>query len=152
MKFNRAKLDGYYKQADKFFKALSKIEPRLAEYFADKDPSEVCSRYRTAAGGSVYFWPIGLALMTELAMSLRSAKGPEWQDWMAALPKRMEEAPFAGTIWSYRQTIDPKGRILCRDILLHMCGVGESSATALRDRLRVMSGDDGATVPRRLKL
>jgi DNA sulfur modification protein DndB len=151
IRLSDAKLDSYYKLADSYFGALAEIEPALKAYFDAKDPSEICSENRTTDGGSVYFWPIGLALMTDVAMTLRTEKGSEWKEWLAVLPKRMEDAPFRGTIWSHRKTIDAKGKILCRDILLYMCGVGDGAASSLRERLRAMSGDDSASLPRRLK-
>ena len=144
-------LDAYYEAASSFFKSLSEVEPGLSAYFEAESPGEVCAQFRTTEGGSVYFRPMGLALMTDVAMRLRDTKGDFWQDWLAVLPKRLDQAPFAGTIWSHRGTIEPKHRVLCRDLLFYMCGIGSASGEALRERLREVSGDPEAFLPRRVR-
>ena len=130
---------------------LGKVEPGLAKYFASGKPASVSSEFRQSDGGSVYFRPLGLSLMTEVAMSLQAAKGNAWQDWLAALPKKLEVRPFAGTIWSHRGTIEPKHKILCRDILYYMCGLGGATQTALRERLQEVTGDENASLPRKVR-
>lgn len=146
-----AALDDYYMQAVDFFGVLGKVEPALAKYFASGDPTSVCSGFRRSDGGSVYFRPLGLSLMTEVAMNLKAGKGDAWQDWLAALPKKLEVAPFAGTIWSQRGTIEPKHKVLCRDILYYMCSLGQAAPTALRERLQQVTGDVTASLPRKIR-
>ena len=146
-----AALDDYYEQAVDFFEALGKAEPGLAKYFASNEPASVCSEFRRSDGGSVYFRPLGLSLMTEVAMGLRATKGYVWRHCLARLPNKLEVAPFAGTIWSQRGTIEPKHKILCRDILYHMCGLGQATATALRERLQQVTGDESASLPRKVR-
>jgi DNA sulfur modification protein DndB len=146
-----ASLDSYYEQAVDFFEALGKVEPGLAKYFTSEEPASVCSGFRRSDGGSVYFRPLGLSLMTEVAMSLKASKGDAWQAWLAALPKKLEVGPFAGTIWSQRGTIEPKHKVLCRDILYYMCGLGHATPTALRERLQEVTGDGEASLPRKVR-
>jgi DNA sulfur modification protein DndB len=145
-------LDAFYEAASSFFKSLSEVETGLSAYFESENPREVCAQFRTPEGGSVYFRPMGLALMSDVAIRLRDAKGDHWQDWLAALPKRLDQAPFAGTMWSHRGTIEPKHRVLCRDLLLYMCGIGGASSDVLRERLRRVSGDSDASLPRRVRV
>ena len=153
LEYNRppdAELDKYYKLATKYFERLSVVEPALAEYFKTGELGEVCQRHRTAEGGSVYFRPMGLALMTEVAMRLKKEKEGNWWDWLALLPRRLDQAPFAGTIWSHRNTMDPKHRVLCRDLLLYMCGAKAPPAVDLRARWSEVKGEQ-AQLPRRVK-
>lgn len=144
-------LDAYYEAASSYFKSLSEVEPGLSMYFESENPRDVCAQFRTTEGGSVYFRPMGLALMTDVAMRLRDAKGDKWRDWLTALPKRLDQAPFAGTIWSHRGTIEPKHRVLCRDLLSYMCGIGTATGETLRERLQKVSGDPDASLPSRIR-
>lgn len=145
-----AELDEYYDLAVSFFKSLTDIEPGLATYFRSESPGEVCSQQRTANGGSVYFRPIGLALMTDVAVSLGNVTGGGWKSMLARLPKGLDQTPFAGTIWSHRGTIEPKHRVLCRDLLLYMCGINKVTEESLRNRLGVVTGEKDPLLPHRI--
>lgn len=154
LEYNRPpddELDKYFKQSVKYFEVLAGIEPALKEYFRSDDPREVCQRNRTDSGGSVYFRPLGLALMTDVAIRLKDNKGADWIQWMKALPHQLEHTPFRGTIWSHRSTIDPKHRVLCRDLLLHMCDVPARSASELRSRYSEVLGEM-TQLPRRVRI
>lgn len=153
LEYNRppdTELEKYYKAATKYFEKLSVVEPALAEYFNAEHLEDICQKHRTAEGGSVYFRPMGLALMTEVAMRLKNEKEDNWWEWLALLPRRLDQAPFAGTIWSHRNTIEPKHRVLCRDLLLYMCGAKAPPAVDLRARWSDVKGEQ-AQLPRRVK-
>ena len=120
LEFNRptdTELEEFYEIAATYFDDLAVIEPALFKYFTASNPAKVCQKYRHDSGGSVYFRPIGLTLMTEVAMLLKQ-KTPNWLELLKHLPRSLDEAPFAGTIWSHRGTIEPKHRVLCRNLLL----------------------------------
>lgn len=141
LEFNRptdTELDKFYKVAADFFEHLAVVEPALNKYFMASDPAKVCQKFRHDSGGSIYFRPIGLILMTEVAMFLKQ-KTPNWLGLLKQLPRSLDEAPFSGTIWSHRGTIEPKHRVLCRDILLYMCGQ-ESSKAATATLQQKLSG------------
>ncbi|PZO20995.1 MAG: hypothetical protein DCF26_01570 [Burkholderiales bacterium] len=153
LEYNRpsdVELDKYYKWATKYFERLSVVEPALAEYFKASELEEVCQRNRTAEGGSVYFRPMGLALMTDVAMRLKAEKEGNWWEWLALLPRRLDQAPFAGTIWSHRNTMDPKHRVLCRDLLLYMCAAKSPPPAELRAKWSDVKGEQ-VNLPRRVK-
>ncbi|MFY9260776.1 MAG: DNA sulfur modification protein DndB [Gallionella sp.] len=145
LEFNRPtdiELDKLYKIAAEYFEQLAVVEPTLNDYFTASDPAKICQKARHDSGGSIYFRPIGLTLMTEVAMLLKQ-KIPDWLELVKQLPRNLDEAPFAGTIWSHRGTIEPKHHVLCRDILLYMCGVATSrSAETLQQKLSEVIGKD----------
>lgn len=145
-----SELDKYFQWAVGFFEKLASVEPGLKEYFTSPDPAEVCQRYRTDEGGSVYFKPLGLALMTEVALKLKGHMPGTWLDVMKRLPRQLEQTPFSGTIWSHRATIEPKNRVLCRDLLLYMCDVPGPSAASLKARLSDVIGVP-TSLPRKLR-
>lgn len=153
LEYNRppdAEIEKYYQLAIHYFEKLSIVEPALAEYFKASEPAKVCQQQRSPEGGSVFFRPMGLALMTEVAMRLKKEKKGNWWEWLALLPKRLDQAPFAGTIWSYRNTMDPKHRVLCRDLLLYMCGAKAPSVANLRARWIEVKGEQ-VNLPRKVK-
>ncbi|MDR2875712.1 MAG: DGQHR domain-containing protein [Methylobacillus sp.] len=154
LEYNRLpdnKLDQYYKKADEFFKKLAIIEPALKQYFIADAPQTVCMQHRTQDGGSVYFRPLGLALMSEVALQLQKNKGSSaWVKWMSALPKQLTEKPFLGTIWTHRNRIDPKSRVLCRDLLLYMCDANELRNDELKRKLSEHMGEETA-LPKKVK-
>lgn len=152
LEFNRpsdTKLDEFYEVAVTFFDDLAQIEPALFKYFSATNPAKICQKNRHDSGGSIYFRPIGLTLMTEVAVLLKQ-KTPNWLDLLKQLPRSLDKVPFAGTIWSHRNTIEPKHRVLCRDLLLYMCGQETSkSAIALQQKLSVVIGKE-TSLPKRI--
>jgi len=153
LEYNRPsdkEIDKRYKDAIVYFKKLAMIVPALKEYFHASSPRRVCAKHRRHDGGSVYFRPLGLALMTDVAMQLQRDKGEDWSKWIAALPNQLNESPFLGTIWSHRNTIDPKPRVLCRDLLLYMCSAKSPPAAELRQKLIALSGEK-VELPRKVR-
>lgn len=153
LEFNRPtdeKLNEFYDVAASYFDDLATVEPALAEYFDASNPAKVCQKYRHDTGGSIYFRPIGLTLITEVTMLLKK-KTPNWLELLKRLPRNLQEAPFAGTIWSQRGTIEPKHRVLCRNLLLYMCDQTPISATALQKKLSELLGKD-TDLPEKISL
>ena len=152
LEFNRpadSELDKFYEVAVDFFGHLAVVEPALNKYFISSEPAKICQKFRHESGGSIYFRPIGLTLMTEVAMLLKQ-KTPNWLELLKHLPRSLDEAPFSGTIWSHRGTIEPKHRVLCRDLLLYMCRQESSkAAVTLRQKLSAVMGRD-TKLPRQL--
>lgn len=142
LEFNRPsdeKLTDYYETAVTYFKTLATIDPSLAEYFQASDPAKVCHKFRHNSGGSIYFRPIGLVVMTEVAMRLKK-KDVEWNRFLKLLPRNLNQPPFAGSIWSHRGTIEPKHLVLCRNLLLYMCDQSLVSANTLKQQLSELTG------------
>jgi DNA sulfur modification protein DndB len=132
-----AELDKYYAGVVKYFTSLSGIDAALDEYFAadsEEELQKVCKKHRNRKGGSVLMRPIGLFLVTEIAMSLMS-RGHRWKKVVAHLPLRLNEPPYKGTIWSSQSTIDPKRYALCRDMLMYMYGDPAVSKESLKKKI-----------------
>jgi DNA sulfur modification protein DndB len=147
---NDEKLTEFFKLACSYFQLLAKVEPGLGEHFKASDLAVVCKKYRREDGGSVYFRPIGLTLMTEVAMMLKKSSR-HWQRLLVILPRELDEAPFSWTIWTRRGTIEPKNRVLCRNLLLYMCGHAPVSEESLKDKLTEVMGEV-TELPEKLRL
>jgi len=152
LEYNRpsdSELGALTKLSTGYFEKLAGIEPGLREYFNAKDPKSVCIKHRTKTGGSVYFRPLGLTIMTEVVIALKS-KGLQWIPKLKKLPRELNQAPFSDTIWTHRNTIDVKQGVLCRNLLLYMCGAAPVSERALRQALREATGRL-ANLPRKIQ-
>lgn len=64
-------LDRCFEIAIKYFEALASIIPELKLYFNSKDPESIVGQYRNSAGGSVYFRPLGLTMITEVISAIK---------------------------------------------------------------------------------
>lgn len=150
-------LNGYYSAAVDFFKDLSRIDPAISAYFSAesvKDLRKICAANRNRKGGSVSFRPIGLAILAEVAMSLKARGRNDWATIMSRLPLHLAKIPYRGTIWTEQSTIQPKNRVLCRNIPAYMCGDTKVSASSIRARLAEVNGkrEDDVVLPARVSL
>jgi DNA sulfur modification protein DndB len=115
-------LDQCFEIAVKYFETLASIIPELKLYFQSSDPESIVSQYRHGSGGSVYFRPLGLTVITEVIRAIKKAGG-NWKKLLPKLPRELNEVPFQGLLWSERFTIQPKGRVLTRELLEYMAGL-----------------------------
>lgn len=69
-------------------------------------------------------------------------KTPNWLELLKRFPRNLQEVRFAGPIWSLRETIEPKHRVLCRDLLLYMCDQAQVSAATLQKRWTELLGQN----------
>lgn len=150
-------LEVYFSAAVAFFKALSRIDPAISAYFSgttDVGLRKICAANRNRKGGSVLFRPIGLAIMAELAMSLKTRGRNDWATIMSRLPLQLAEIPYRGTIWTAQSTIEPKNRVLCRNLLAYMCGDTKVSESSIRTRLAEVRGvrEEDVVLPERVSL
>ena len=108
--------------AVEYFEILGSIIPELKAYFRSRDPESVVRQYRHDGGGSVYFRPLGLTIMTEVIRAL-NAKGKNWRKLIPKLPRELDQLPYQGLLWSERSTIQPTGKVLTRELLEYMAGL-----------------------------
>jgi DNA sulfur modification protein DndB len=142
LQYNRPtdeKLAEYKQFALHYFELLSKISPKLAEYFKSDEPEKVVKSQRTAKGGNVLFRPVGQTLFAHLAEEL--IKGRTLEDAMGMLrllPMELSKAPYVGLLWNASTaTLDLRRQVLVRRVLLYMLGVVKTTPQVkkLRDDL-----------------
>ena len=129
-----------YKQfALSYFDLLSKISPKLDEYFKSDEPEKVVRSQRTAKGGNVLFRPVGQTLFAHLAEEL--IKGRTLDDaigMLKLLPMELSKAPYVGLLWNASTaTLDLRRQVLVRRVLLYMLGIVKTAPQVkkLRDDL-----------------
>lgn len=115
-------LDRCFAVAVEYFETLGSIVPELKLYFKSNDPESVVSQYRHDAGGSIYFRPLGLTIMTEVICAL-NGNGKNWKKLVPKLPSELDQLPFRGLLWSGRSTIQPTGKVLTRELLEYIAGL-----------------------------
>ena len=150
-----SELDKYFQEGIGFFNVLAKVDSAIAAYFMAKDEKalrKICTLERSKKGGSVLFRPIGLAIFAELVTLLRKRGRKDWLEVLSRLPLSLSKSPYMGTIWTERGTIEPKHRVLCRNLLSYMCGESIVSEATLRQRLADIHGADAdlARLPERV--
>ena len=115
-------LDKCFEIAVKYFEGLASVIPELKLYFNSNDPESIVSQYRHGSGGSIYFRPLGLTIITEVIRAIKK-DGKNWKKLIHQLPRELNEIPFQGLIWSDRSTIQPTGKVLTRELLEYMVGL-----------------------------
>lgn len=118
-------LEEYFRFTNNFFESLAQKFAPLGEYFKAEDDSEVIQKYRHSNGGHILFRPIGLLIMTEVIGFLTKQKVGflEAMTEVSKLPADLSQEPYADVIWLTKtHRMNPKKRVLCRRLLLHMLG------------------------------
>ncbi len=128
-----SRLDTLYSSAVTFFEDLADAIPELNEYFLSTTPQKVIKKHRHENGGHVIFRPLGLWIITSVAVEITrqcaatKSKGivqkAQWQARVAALPGQLTGQPYNGVLWTKRNTIDPKAKIVIRDYLAYLVGL-----------------------------
>jgi len=115
-------LDKCFNAAVKYFETLGSIIPELKMYFKSDNPESVIKAYRHEDGGSIYFRPLGLTIITEVVRSMKK-EGKNWKTLLPKLPRELNQTPFQGLLWSDRSTIQPTGKVLTRELLEYIAGL-----------------------------
>ena len=129
-------LEEQYSVAVTFFEQLARAIPELKEYFESADPEKVVKRYRRKNGGHLCFRPLGLWIAVSVIASYINSqralakKSPKhkmihWRSRVSKLPFDLNGEPFKDVLWSTRQTIEPKAKILTRDLMEYLIGLPE---------------------------
>lgn len=123
-------LDNWYGTAVKFFECMRDSFPAFREFCeAGKDFAEVTEIYRNENGGSVLFRPIGLVLLVDTIANLWNAhKDAGINDVLEHLSRidwSLNTEPFVDNLWdSEGHRMETGTRVLCRDLILYVCGEG----------------------------
>ncbi len=148
LRFNRppdAELAAYEKLAKDYFAALGKAFRPVAELLKAKDPGAVTEKQRGPHGGHLLFRPIGLEIVTRVAIDLAQEKAiklPKAVEQLKKLPTDLSKLPYRGVIWDpVRRNMIPAGKALARKLLRYMLGFKEDEAK-LRREYRISQGKD----------
>ena len=130
LRFNRpsdSALEDYYEAATSFFDALAETFPPVGQLMSSDNPADVTTAQRRADGGHLLFRSIGLEIVTRAAIVMASEREVDLPDavrLLRGIPTDIASEPFLNVIWSEtRDSIDVKGKVLARDLLLHICSL-----------------------------
>jgi DNA sulfur modification protein DndB len=130
LRFNRPsdeRLDHFYKVATDYFAAISKTFKPVNELFTSNIAKNITDKYRGSFGGNILFRPIGLELVTKLAIELAYKKECSLVSAIQQLkniPTDLASAPYINVIWDpNRGSIRTKGKPLALDLLRYICGL-----------------------------
>ena len=143
-------LSRYAGFAMRFFETGETYMEELHEYFSRDEKEPVVAKYRGRHGGSVLFRPVGLEIFTHVVARLMGNLSLEAAMRRASLlPRTLSEAPYTDLMWDgNRGTVSSTHKVLIRDLLLHMVGVGSTAfRERLRERYRRVIGSEDATLP-----
>ncbi|MER8852841.1 DGQHR domain-containing protein [Mesorhizobium australicum] len=156
LRFNRPsdeRLDKHYAYAMEFFKQLATAFPAVKSLFDTADPETVTKKQRGNYGGHLLFRPIGLEMMTRVAIDLVAKRKITFEEAftvMKGLPIDLAGAPYVGVIWEpTKRIIVARGKRVARDILKYMVGlpVGKQLVREYRELLGHDAADESVQLP-----
>jgi DNA sulfur modification protein DndB len=141
-------IEVYISTAQAFFANLAKQFPEFGGYFKSSTQRgrQIVQENRTATGGHILFRPVGLRIFAEVTSALLS-RGLDMNGAgarLSLLPTDIDAAPYQGILWQNGRVL-ASGRVLARDILLYMLGIG-NDAGSLKERLARAKGIQSSSV------
>jgi DNA sulfur modification protein DndB len=144
-----SELRKYVDLALRFFGGLAKYFPELRRYFDSSSSAtpKVVKRQRNASGGHILFRPVGLRIFAEITATLVKAACSldVALKLMSELPTELSEKPYLRVVWLPGGTMNLKGRVVCRRLLLYMLGY-ERNPKELKQRYAELLGLEPAKV------
>jgi DNA sulfur modification protein DndB len=100
-----------------------------------KQPEKVTRAQRGPHGGNLLFRPIGLEIVTRVAIEMAQERAmglPDAVSKLKSIPTDLAEAPYRDVIWDpARCTMIPAGKTLARRLIRYMMGFSEETADLL---------------------
>ena len=127
-------VDVLYSEAVKFWDGLSDQFPPLTELRESSAEAETAGKYRSTHGGHLLFRPVGLLLVTRVAVDLRSSMGLSENfalEYVGRTPTELSEYPWAGLLWdgaNKRMITAKENQNIARRLLFNALG-GDLSKT-----------------------
>lgn len=156
LRFNRPgedALEEYFAFASDYFASLAVGFPALGTLFESKSPAKVTRLYRHDDGGHLLFRPLGLDIITRLAVEKAADSRIELTKAVKAtssLPIELSSRPYVGVIWDpNRRVMVPKGREMALELCRHMLGIPTRKSDLLA-RYRAFTGSPKARLPPRV--
>ncbi|MDH7810043.1 MULTISPECIES: DGQHR domain-containing protein [unclassified Rhizobium] len=148
LRFNRPsddRLDAYEAYALEYFDALAKAFPPVKTLMGSSNPQTIVKRFRGDHGGHVLFRPVGLDIITKVAIAYARERKTELSDAVLALnkiPVDLTKPPYRDVIWdATRERMIVRGKVLARELLKYMVGLPVDAAD-LKRNYRVALGVD----------
>ncbi len=95
-------VDEFYSKAVQFWDGLSSQAPPLKELQESSAEEEIAGKYRGSYGGHLLFRPVGLLMVTRVAMDLRSSMDLNDNSALERIchtPTELSEYPWTGLLW-----------------------------------------------------
>lgn len=153
LRFNRPpddELDAYFEFASAYFTALGQSFPAVDRLMKSKTPKKVTPKLRHDGGGHVLFRPVGLEIITRIALEYaqhHEIELPQAVKAISALPTDLGKRPYLGTIWDAQKGVMVlKGRQMALELCRHMAGLPPKKANLL-GRYRDFVGSASAKLP-----
>lgn len=153
LRFNRptdADLDIHFQFALGYFTALSKSFPPVGQLLRSLSPEKLTPKYRHARGGHILFRPVGLEVITRIAIEYAKHHKVDLESALvqvSKLPTDLGKRPYRDTIWDeQRKAINLKGRDMALELCRHMMDL-PTRRPRLGERYRTYLGDDAAKLP-----
>ena len=127
-------IDVLYAKAMQFWDGLSGQFPPLTELRESSAEAKVAGKYRGCHGGHLLFRPVGLLLVTRVAVDLRSSKGLSDNaalERVGRTPTELSEHPWAGLLWdsaNKRMITAKENQNIARRLLFNALGGDLSKA------------------------
>ena len=97
-----AEIDDYYRAAVHFWDVMCQNFSALKDYSACKPGKEIAEPYRSRNGGHILFRPIGLLIVINVIVHLRSngMKLEKAVEMVARAPVELARPPWVGLLWN----------------------------------------------------
>ena len=127
-------VDGLYSKAKQFWDGLSCQFPPLTELRESSAEEKVAGKYRGPHGGHLLFRPVGLLLITRVAVDLRSnmaLSDSAALEYVSRTPTELSEYPWSGLLWdsaNKRMITAKENQNIARRLLFNALGGDLSKA------------------------
>ena len=127
-------VDALYSKATEFWDGLSGQFPPLTELRESSAEAKVAGKYRGSHGGHLLFRPVGLLLVTRVAVDLRSSIGLSDKaalECVGRTPTELSEYPWTGLLWdgaNERMITTKENQNIARRLLFNALGGDLSGA------------------------
>jgi DNA sulfur modification protein DndB len=148
LRFNRpsdVRLVEFEAYAGDYFGAIAKSFTPVSEVFVSDNPMQVVPRYRGDHGGHILFRPIGLEIITRVAIAYAKEHGLSLATAVLELrdlPVELDQPPYRDVIWdSSRKRMNVRGKTLARELLKYMVGLPVKELDLAKEYRQAISGD-----------
>ncbi len=121
-------VDVLYAKAVQFWDGLSRQFPPLTELRESSAEEKVAGKYRGSHGGQLLFRPVGLFLVTRVAVDLRSSMSLSDNaalECVGRTPTELSEHPWSGLLWdsaNKRMITEKENQNIARRLLFNALG------------------------------